>query len=375
MSDWLSEAQREAEEIDFGPEAPGVYLPLPAEPKRAAPVEVVQGGMTTSVPHSWVALDLAELGVHKPEPPAIGGLLYPGRRHVFSGEAEAGKSWLLLAVAADEIREGRGVVWLDADGMGASDVLERLRNLGLEDEAISRLFAYLEPEEAITPAAAEHVRNLLGERQGRLLVFDAFNSALTLHGLDPNSTVEVERFWRDVVDPFASSGVAVALPDHVVKQREARGKYAYGSERKHSGAEVHLGMVAVEPFGRGRTGRAKLTVHKDRPGSIERPSPGLFVLTSDPTDGRCRWEVEPDSSVTEKGDFRPTHLMERVSRYLEGSDKPRSRKAIEENVKGKAEYVRQAIDALIAGGYAIEFTGDHGARLVKLETPFREHDE
>ena len=73
------------------------------------------------MPHSWVALDLAKLGAHKPEPPAIGGLLYPGRRHVFSGEAEAGKSWLLLAVAADEIREGRGVVWVDADGMGASE--------------------------------------------------------------------------------------------------------------------------------------------------------------------------------------------------------------------------------------------------------------
>jgi hypothetical protein len=302
----------EAEDIDFGPEAPGVYVP-----PRAITLSSNSDAAHVDQPgHTWTARDLVELSAKTPEPPSIGGLLYPGRRR----------------------------------------------------------FAYLEPEEAATPLAVDHVRGLLAQRHGRLVVFDAFNSALMLHGLDPSSTVEVERFWRIVVHPFSSAGVAVALPDHVVKQRDARGKYAYGSERKHSGAEVHLGMVAVEPFGRGRTGRAKLTVHKDRPGFFERPSPGLFVLVSDPDDGRCRWEVEPDSSITDGGDFRPTHLMERVSRYLEIYDEARPRRAIEDNVKGKAEYLRQAIDALIGEGHAVEFDGPRGARLVKLETPYWEHE-
>jgi hypothetical protein len=337
------------------------------------PVEAVPAYESTE--HTWHPLDLVELGAHKPEPPAIGNVIYPGRRHVFSGEAEALKTWLLLAVGADEMRQGRGVVWVDSDGMGAGDILERLRCLGIDDGAIRDLFAYLRPEEALEPGSISFVRRLLVERESRLLVFDSFNPTLSLHGLDPNSTVEVERFWRHFADPFTSDGVAVALPDHVVKAKEQRGKYAYGSERKHSGAEVHLGLTAIEPAGRGRTGRAKLTVHKDRPGFFERPSPGLFVLTSDPDDGRCRWDIVPETSTTEKGAFRPTNLMEKVSRYLEHSDKPRSRKAIEENVRGKAEYVRTAIAALIDDGYAIDFTGDHGAKLVKLETPFREHDE
>ena len=67
--------------------------------------------------------------------------------------------------------------------------------------------------------------------------------------------------------------------------------------------------------------------------------------------------------------------MERVSRYLEISDKPRSRKAIEESVKGRAEYVRAAITVLVEEGYAVDFEGSHGAKLVKLEIPFRERDE
>ena len=44
------------------------------------------------------------------------------------------------------------------------------------------------------------------------------------------------------------------------------------------------------------------------------------------------------------GGFRPTVLMERVSRWLEPRTEPASRKAIEDNVPGRGQYVRQAIE-------------------------------
>jgi hypothetical protein len=50
--------------------------------------------------------------------------------------------------------------------------------------------------------------------------------------------------------------------DHVVKNPGDRGRCAYGSERKASGAIVHLGFKALEQFGRGETGRTVITVHK-----------------------------------------------------------------------------------------------------------------
>ena len=175
-----------------------------------------------------------------------------------------------------------------------------------------------------------------------------------------------------VVNPFSAEGAAVVLPDHVVKKREDRGRYSYGSERKQTGVDVHLGMVVLEPFGRGRTGKAKITVHKDRLGFLARPSLGLFVLDSDPETGACSWSIDHEPVVTPEGVFRPTNLMEKVSRYLERAGEERSRNQIEEAVQGKRKALRQAIDVLIAEEYATERDGPRGARLVTLQRVYRE---
>jgi hypothetical protein len=371
----------ELEAVPFGAEAvpvsyEGIAEELADRARRDQDRKRPRDGRTEvgkpAAEHTWHAQDVVALGLAKPQPPEIGGLLYPGRRHVLSGEAEAGKSWLALVFAADELRAGRGVVWVDADDMGPSALLERLRALGVEDETARVLFAYLRPAEPLGDEAQEHVERLLVELSARLVVFDAFNPALALHGFDPNATRDVEDFFRRVVDPFCRLGAAVVLPDHVVKNKENRGRYAYGSERKQTGVDVHIGLNAIEPFGRRRSGKAKLTVHKDRPGFLERPSPGLFVLASDDA-GCCSWHIEPDHSVSDEGAFRPTGYMEKVSRYLElHTDEPQSRNEIETNVQGRGEYVRLAIDTLVSEDYAVEFPGENRARLVRLERAFRE---
>jgi AAA domain-containing protein len=369
----------EAEAVPFGPDAVTVsYEGIAEELADRAARDRERGGprqRQREAEHSWRASDLVALGAAIPEPPAIGGLFYPGRRHVVSGEAESGKSWLALAVAANELRADRGVVWIDADDMGPAAVLERLRGLGVDDERIGDSFAYLRPSEPIGEASVRDVTSLVVKLSSRLVVYDAFNPALALHGFDPNSSRDVEDFFRQAVDPFCQIGAAVVLPDHVIKQREGRGKYAYGSERKQTGVDVHLGLVAVEAFGRGRTGKAKLSVHKDRPGFLERPSPGLFVLASNEADGGCAWRIEPDHSVSDEGGFRPTNLMEKVSRLLEQAGEPRSRNQIEQSVKGhKTDWKRKAIDVLIEEGFAVEVVSGQ-TRLAKSVRPFRESDE
>jgi hypothetical protein len=131
-------------------------------------------------------------------------------------------------------------------------------------------------------------------------------------------------------------------------------------------------MRALEPLVRGGTGRAKITVHKDRPGHLERPSPGLFVVESGPA---FAWRIKPDDSHDEQGGFRPTTLMGKVSHFLERRyDEPQSRNQIEEAKLGGREYVRQAIDCLIEEGYANEVSGPRGARLVQFVRPFNEDD-
>jgi hypothetical protein len=293
---------------------------------------------------------------------------------VISGEDDAGKTMLLLGISADEIRADHGVVWIDTDDMGPSMVLERLRGFGADDETIRRLFAYLRPEEAISDPARADVVALIRERDARLLVNDAFNASLALHGHNPKATEEVEAFWQRVVAPFCRADAAVVLPDHVVKEKEARGRYAYGSERKATGSDVHLGLRVIEPFGRGRRGKAKVTVHRDRIGFLEKPSPGVFVLDSDDETGHLSWRIEADRAADEDT-FRPTKLMERVSRHLELVGEPQSRNQIAKDVKGSTEWIRAAIDVLCAEEFAVEFSGERGARMVKHIRPYREADE
>jgi hypothetical protein len=90
---------------------------------------------------------------------------------------------------------------------------------------------------------------------------------------------------------------------------------------------------------------------------------------------RCSWEIRPDESRGDEGEFRPTGLMEKVSRYLEVHPDACSRNQIEEAKLGKREYVRVAIDRLVVEGYATEFEGPRRARLVRLERAFREDEE
>jgi NrS-1 polymerase HBD domain len=323
---------------------------------------------------NWTPLDVVALGATPPKPPEIAGLFYVGKRHNLAGESEALKSWLLLAAAVAELRDGRGVVWVDGDLVGPSDLLERLRSLGVGDDTIREAFLYFVPESPLRDSA--DLVGPLSERGGRLAVLDGFNPLLFLHGCDPDKGVGIEAFMRAVANPLRDAGAAVVLADNVAKAREARGSWAIGSERKKSAVEVQIGMSIVEPFGRGRVGKSKLTVHKDRPGYLERPSPGLFVLSSDVDSGRVSWRIEPDHSVGEDGEFRPTHLMEKVSRYLElRAPEPCSRRQIEEDVTGKRDALRAAIDQLVAEGFAVEFPGERGARLVKSEKAYRETDE
>ena len=237
------------------------------------------------------------------------------------------KTWLVLAAAVSELAAGRGVLWVDGDDVGPADILERLVLLGADENDVSARFAYLRPDEPLDGDLVNDVLVIVRERSCRLAVFDGFNPLLALHGLDPNSGVEVERFYR-LIDPIRKAGTANVLTDNVTKSKETRGPWAIGSERKKSKADVHLGITRVVALVRGGTGKATITVHKDRPGHLARPHPGVFVVES--SDGTCSWRIDPDDSHDPEGEFRPTRIMEKVSRYLEnrpmegGSREPRS---------------------------------------------------
>jgi AAA domain len=320
----------------------------------------------------WKRVDIIAASAHPPTPPEVAELFYRGKLHVVSGEFESGKTWLLLAAAARELREGRGVVWINADRMTAAEIYERLHSLGVSDEAIDLRFYLVEPDTMLEQVEVAALLGFIEDSGARLVVGDALNSLLAIHAAKATASDEVEGFLRRW-HPFAAAGCAVVFPDHVVKAKEERGSYAYGSERKITGTQVHLGLMAFPKIRRGEGGKVKIAVYRDRGGFLHQNPPGVFVLEFD--DGAWRWWLERDVSHSEDG-FRPTNLMEKVSRYVEGlAYDPPPRSQIEQNVEGKGEYVRKAIDCLIEEGYAAELAGQRGARLVESHRPYREGDE
>lgn len=321
--------------------------------------------------HSWHPIDLLRHASDPPEPPTIAHLVYPGRRHLFSGEPESLKSWAAMVLCVDQIRQGHCAAYIDFE-MGARETLARLRALGVTDDELA-LFVYLEPDEPFNLNSIQaDVDELLYDRRPTLIVLDAFTGALQIHQLDPNKSIDIETFDRQVIAPLRRHGAATVILDHLPKDPLSRGRFSIGSERKVGVSEVHLGFEVIVPFGRGRTGRAKIITHKDRPGWLHRPRAAELELQSSPS-GEIQWLLEQPADTD--GAFRPTFLMERVSRYLEAQAEPIAKSEVEKNVQGNGPTIRQAVDQLVVEGFVARTIGGHNAHRLVSKSAFREAND
>jgi hypothetical protein len=322
-------------------------------------------------PDSWTPRNLALLGDRPQIRPTLGGvgLVYPGKRHLFSGPQESAKTFAAYAAILGVVRDGHTAVLIDFE-MGDYDARDRLRDMGATDEDLARI-AYVAPE---TPPTVEQIQQLI-DLNPALVVVDASAGAYNLSVLDDNKRADVEFFTAIWTRPFWARNITTIVIDHVVKNTDDQGKYAIGSERKVGGVDVHLGFKAVTELRRGRRGTYKITTHKDRPGWLPRPAAGELEITSDPLTHALSWtfDLAQDEGATQ-AEWRPTVLMERVSRYLEPTQERVSRNRIEKSVEGNVPYTRKAIDYLVQDGYVEETAGPGKTRLYRSVKPFREHD-
>lgn len=251
---------------------PGCGMPRPhrnhrapdrTDPKRPQPPE-----------DSWAPVDLGPYlsgQVERPKP-TVGlartdglQLLYPGKEHAFIGEMESGKSWMALACVAAELAAGNHVVYIHFEESDPSDSVERLQALGVRDTDILERFRFVGPHQPVTP---DRMVRLL-DPPPTLAILDGVNEGMSMHGQAIREEDGAAAFRRRLIRPFIVVGAATLSLDHVVKDREGRGRYALGSV--HKGNAMSGTMIVLEnaePFGRQLRGRSHVFVTKDRPGHL-----------------------------------------------------------------------------------------------------------
>lgn len=319
---------------------------------------------------TWQRINLAEPEYAIPsEPPTTCGLIYRGKRHLLSGPPEALKTLAALIFGLEHMRAGHGAfAFFDFEQDGPS-VRLMLDELGANLAEIASVH-YFQPsgppdDGDIAALAAAGVT---------LAAIDAAAGAYDVSGLDDNKRQDAERFAGRWVTPLWRASIATLVLDHVVKSAEARGRFAIGTERKAGQVDVHLGLEAVKQLARGGSGIVRITVHKDRPGHLRGHVPELH-LESDPESHGITWTFAQAAATASDNGWRPTALMEKVSRYVREQGEPISRNAIERAKLGKqATFVRQAIDALTAEGYLRETAGSRGSRMYESVKPFTSSD-
>lgn len=357
--------------------------PLVGPVAVAAPEAVPDGqeGLSERERTSWWPRDLEPvLAGRESEPPPVmltrvdgAHLAYAGRVNGLLGESESGKTWVALLGVQQQIELGRDVVYLDFED-SAAGIVGRLRDMACTDEQLRRLH-YIGPDEALSLDASLDLAEALDTTGPSLVVVDGVNAAMTLLGLDLQDNKDATHFAQKVLKPIAKRGAAVIYIDHVPKNKEARGKGGIGAQAKRAmttGCAIAVDIIAE--FGRGQTGKLKLTADKDRQGHVRAVSAGgkrigTAILTS-ALDGSITVRIEPAESTT-GGTFRPTHLMAKVSRFLETCEGEPSGAAIEREVGGNRENVRAAVNALVEDGFVTRRTAGN-ATLHRLQMPYIE---
>ena len=213
-------------------------------------------------------------------------LFYPGSVNMLFSPAGSCKTWLSQIACAQQVARPiyNNALFFDYED-GPDVAFERMAQLGLGYSELSAdanmLFQYVTPDGPFDDAAGEWIMraHFGGDEYGSdgdywmtTAVIDGVTAAMSMQGLDPNVGVDYEQFLNGLPRFLARLGVAVILCDHTGLGGDVR--RPIGSERKLSGIDgAAYGIETVVPFGRGRTGRARSRLRRDKHGHIARLAP------------------------------------------------------------------------------------------------------
>lgn len=308
-------------------------------------------------PTTWAPVDLAHVlaGDDSEEEPSLLArtdgvrLLYRGRLHSFYAEPEGLKTWLALEACRQELDAGHSVLYVDFED-NARSIVQRLRAMTVEDSTIKDGFTYIRPFERLTEKAWGELAASL-EVGPSLAVIDGVTEGMVLEGLNLLDNSDVATFLEKLPRRLSRTGPAVLQLDHVGRNKETRGRFAIGAQAKLAGIDGAAYSIDIkEPFGRNRTGRARLLLRKDRQGFVSEHTLGdkrdIAEIVAITDNGAVTIQLDPPPDPSE---WKPTQLMDLVYELLETTP-GLSQKQITDQTPGKREYVLKAIKCLVQDG-------------------------
>lgn len=327
----------------------------------------------------------AELVLATPEflPVADGTpLLYPGKSHVFIGEPGRGKSMLGQYLLVQEAVAKRACLFIDLE-KSFDAFRERIRALGATKEHAQHI-GYWRLTRGITPRAMERIIAFCATWGVQCVVIDSVGRALSRAGLEENSNDHVRAWYDQVVEPLLRAGLTVVLIDHYRKpdgggrggSPSTASRYAKGAGAKMDVIDgAAYGVQTIAAFSRAKAGSAKVLVAKDNNGTRAEDETAAEMHVTPHDDGTITLELrKPVDSVGPDGEFRPTHLMGRLSDALVEAGAAVARTALLNSVEGRTEYLTKALNSLIADGFAKQEKVGR-SEMVSLIKPYGEDDD
>ena len=327
---------------------------------------------------SWWPKDLAIVlagGDPEPAPEFLQrldgvSLFYQGKVNGLIGESESGKTWVALLAALQALQARQRVLYLDFEDTAAG-IVSRLRSMGASDDDLACL-AYVGPDEDLSDNAKRDLREAINDAPPDLIVMDGFNAAMALMGLELTDNTDATRFSQQLLKPLAATGACVVYVDHVPKSKDNRGKGGIGAQAKRAMTTgCAIAVDVVEPFGRGMTGRLRLTVDKDRPGhvraaSVEAKGAGTAVLVSG-DDGSVQVQIEREFTAAEQRSFIQERLRADIlAKTTAYGSQGATRAEIAGDVGKKQEDIKADLDDLVALGQLVEVPGKQRSRYPRL---------
>jgi len=275
--------------------------------------------------------------------PCSDRMLARGSRHHVAAPLKSGKSLGFLAHAVNMTIAGARVVILDREN-GADEYARRLsdvlgdRPADARDAVRERLAYYAWPALNLADGAAL-AKVLAGVD---LVILDSTRTFLSSLALDEDRSDDFAKFSTAIVEPLFRAGIATVQLDNTGHGDKGR---ARGSSSKGDLADVLYSLKTTTAFDQQRRGTLRLVRAHARFGDV------APAFTMDLGAGRFGTFTADDSDSGAAGaPFRPTVLMERVSRALE-EHPGLSKRAVRESVKGNSDAKDLALELLIADGY------------------------